>query len=402
MATLNPFTGNAAALSAIPEELQPQFQQANTQQKMAELLLAQGMQGQPQGQMISGHYVAPSWSQQLAPIANQMLGLYAGSQAEKGVNEYAKALRSLKSKEEEGIIQAMTPKPARAEEMAGPAYKGVIPSIQYPAQEPNYFDVARLIKNSQTGAGKEYLPEVIKKMNPESPTSVLEYQYAQKNPAYSTWIGEQAKLKSPKTVFNISDIMGKDIGQVKDILEQGRTQVQSGELALGAANKLDQAIKSGNLNVGPTANVGQYLGQLGDSLGFVNQKGQEKLVNTRQALQGLAQMWASERGQAKGQGTLTEGENALYGKIASGNLNEISIPELKYMVESTKNKGNYYRSEYENKLNVLRKNPKFADVIPLYEVGSMPAVQWNTGGSKSPLVNEALGIVRGNQAGGSQ
>ena len=399
---LNPYTGNSAALSAAPDELQPQLQQAGTQQRMAELLMAQAMQGQPQGQMISGHYVAPSWSQQLAPIANQALGLYAGYQAEKGMSDYAKALRSLKSKEEEGIIQAMTPKPARAEEMAGPAYKGVIPSMQYPAQDPNYFDVARLIKNSQTGAGKEYLPEVIKKMNPESPTSVLEFKEAEKNPRFANYQREQANLKAPKNTFNISDIMGKDIGQVKDILMAGQSQVQAGEMSLNAANKIDQAIKSGNLNVGPTANVGQYMGQLGDSLGFVNQKGQEKLVNTRQALQGLAQMWASSRSQAKGQGTMTEGESQLYGKISSGELDKISIPELKYMVESTKNQGNYYRSEYENKLNVLRKNPKFADIIPLYEVGSMPNVQWNSGAGNSQNINNALSIVRGNQGGANK
>jgi hypothetical protein len=203
--------------------------------------------------------------------------------------------------------------------------------------------------------------------------------------------------KANKTVFNISDIMGKDIGQVKDILLAGQSQVQAGEMSINAANKIDQAIKSGNLNVGPTANVGQYLGQLGDSLGYTNQKGQEKLVNTRQALQGLAQMWASSRSQAKGQGTMTEGESQLYGKISSGELDKISIPELKYMVENTKEQGNYYRKEYENKLNVLRKNPKFAEIVPLYEVGSMPTVQWNGGkaGGTSTVRTKADEILGG-------
>jgi hypothetical protein len=55
--------------------------------------MQQGMQGQPQGQMISGRYVAPSPFQNLASIANQALGMYAGYQADKGQLELAKAIR---------------------------------------------------------------------------------------------------------------------------------------------------------------------------------------------------------------------------------------------------------------------------------------------------------------------
>jgi hypothetical protein len=46
-----------------------QQQQILRQQKMAEMLMQQGFQ-QPQGQMVSGHYVAPSFTQNLANLAN--------------------------------------------------------------------------------------------------------------------------------------------------------------------------------------------------------------------------------------------------------------------------------------------------------------------------------------------
>ena len=47
------------------------------------------------------------------------------------------------------------------------------------------------------------------------------------------------------------------------------------------------------------------------------------------------------------------------------------------------------------------KNPKYKDIVPLYEVGSMPNVQFNAGGG-SQAVNDALSIVRGNQSGANK
>ena len=41
----------------VPLELQPELQNITQQQKLSQMLLQQGMQ-QPQGQMISGRYVA--------------------------------------------------------------------------------------------------------------------------------------------------------------------------------------------------------------------------------------------------------------------------------------------------------------------------------------------------------
>jgi len=89
------YTGGSAPLpiSSTPEAYQPVALENQQQQRMAQLLMQQAMQGQPQGQMISGRYVAPSWSQQLAPVLNQALGLYAGYQADKGQLDLAKAIR---------------------------------------------------------------------------------------------------------------------------------------------------------------------------------------------------------------------------------------------------------------------------------------------------------------------
>lgn len=68
------------------------------QRKLADLLTAQGF-NQPQGQMISGHYVAPSWTQQLAPMANILAGTAISERADKKQAELAAALRGKQAAE---------------------------------------------------------------------------------------------------------------------------------------------------------------------------------------------------------------------------------------------------------------------------------------------------------------
>lgn len=80
-------------IASVPEAYQPLALQNIQQQRMAQLLMQQGQQPMPQGQMISGHYVKASPYQNLASIANQALGMYAGYQADKSQLELAKKIR---------------------------------------------------------------------------------------------------------------------------------------------------------------------------------------------------------------------------------------------------------------------------------------------------------------------
>jgi hypothetical protein len=74
-------------------DFNPELQDVSRQRKLADLLMSQGMQ-QPQGQMISGHYVAPSWTQQLNPLANIVAGQTIGERADVQQTKLAEALRT--------------------------------------------------------------------------------------------------------------------------------------------------------------------------------------------------------------------------------------------------------------------------------------------------------------------
>lgn len=84
-------TYNLAQAGTLNPEQFAQQQQLNRQQQMAQMLMQQS--GPPQGQMISGRYVAPSWAQQLVPLANIMASKYIGEKADTEATKLARAIR---------------------------------------------------------------------------------------------------------------------------------------------------------------------------------------------------------------------------------------------------------------------------------------------------------------------
>jgi hypothetical protein len=70
----------------------PETADLSRQRKIAEMLMSQGME-QPQGQMISGYYVAPSWTQQLAPLAKAAMGTGLSQSLDAKQSKLAEALR---------------------------------------------------------------------------------------------------------------------------------------------------------------------------------------------------------------------------------------------------------------------------------------------------------------------
>jgi len=78
--------------SNLPPEILGEQQALNRQQQMAQLLMQQGQQT-PQGQMISGRYVAPSFTQNLASLANAYVGSELAKKGDKQALKLAEQLR---------------------------------------------------------------------------------------------------------------------------------------------------------------------------------------------------------------------------------------------------------------------------------------------------------------------
>jgi hypothetical protein len=224
----NGFLPTNAGIGAIPPELFAQQQALNRQQQMAQLLMQQGM-NQPQGQMVSGRYVAPSFFQYATPLAQ----MYAGTRLqEKGDKAMADLLRNLqvgKTQAEESIIKSLTPQPAQVNELAGP-YTGNVPMpISYqPPKEPDYAEAARLIRTNPYGAGKEFMPQIAKNLIPETPSAIKEFEYAEKNPLYKEYLMSLKKAGAP-SMTAITNVQAFEPFKSKVQGQMGETLVKNFE-----------------------------------------------------------------------------------------------------------------------------------------------------------------------------
>jgi hypothetical protein len=110
-------------MGTLPPELYEQQQQLNRQQQMAQLLMQQGQQ-MPQGQMVSGRYVAPSFFQNIAPLAQSYVGAELAKKGDKQALELAAQLRQRYGDELKEFRNLMQGREELAPEQAGPTQTG--------------------------------------------------------------------------------------------------------------------------------------------------------------------------------------------------------------------------------------------------------------------------------------
>ena len=80
-----------ADIGTLPPEVALEQQRLTRQQQMAQALMQNNQQ--PQGQMIGNRFVAPSFFQNLQPVANMLAGAYITNQAEEKQLALANKLR---------------------------------------------------------------------------------------------------------------------------------------------------------------------------------------------------------------------------------------------------------------------------------------------------------------------
>jgi hypothetical protein len=107
----------------LPPELYEQQQQLNRQQQMAQMLMQQGQQ-QPQGQMVSGRYVAPSFFQNILPLVQTYAGTRLAEKGDKKAMELASALRQRYGDEIKEFRNLMQGREELAPQQAGPTQTG--------------------------------------------------------------------------------------------------------------------------------------------------------------------------------------------------------------------------------------------------------------------------------------
>lgn len=208
-----------------PDDLLDQQRNLSVRQKMAMMLMGQNQQ--PQGQMISGQYVAPNWAQQLTPVVNQLAGAYLTKQAEDESSKIARQLRQGKMAAEQEVMNAMSPTPAKVTELAGPAYKGQAPVAIQDAKGPDWAK-ALAATNNPYGAGKDLRSTILKQMNPEDTADYKNYLKSGFKGSFNEYLDMDANRK--RSVNSVTLTMPSEserkAGTMVKILDSNLLQMQ--------------------------------------------------------------------------------------------------------------------------------------------------------------------------------
>lgn len=398
------------------------LQTLNRQQQFAQGLMNQGLQGQPQGQMVSGFYVKPSITQALNPLAQALTGAYLGNKAEAKGKELATALRGKQQEAVQNYIQALQSTPAQeggiqgpngqmttqttpdmynADMSLNPAYKQVAPVA---AKSPDYnaaFQAAtspyapaplqaagyEMLKPQKLGEG-----ETLQRFNfnngqftplasggEKLPTEYKEYQKAAEGGFKGTFFDYQQALKRAGA-SNVSVRTGNSLAeQIGPMMKESAAQTVGAMKTADAADQILGALKTGNIIAGPGANVRLPLAQVANMVGAGGKDEAEKLANTRVMVQNLAKLTLAGRQQMHGEGAISNSESGIAERAMSGNI-DLTAGEIAQLANAAKRSAAYQVQSHNQRLKVMESNPETRGLAPYYQVNGMTPIA-PTGGN---------------------
>ena len=340
----------------------PEILGLQRQRQLADLLTGQAF-NQPQGQMISGHYVKPSALQQALPMINAAIGGLTNANLDTKQQELAAALRG---KQQEAVNQYANAK--TAQEKFAAANNPYAPQwLQQAGAEmlkPQKLGEGETINQLNLGTG-QYTP--LAQGGEKLPTEYKEYLKAKEGGFQGSFFDYQQALKragAPSVSVNTA----KDISaQVGDIAKESRVQAAGAVQTADAANRIIQAVDSKNLISGPGANVRLQAAQIADAIGAGGNTTADKIANSRQAIQGLAQLTLQGRKQMRGEGAITESEGKLAERAMSGDLN-FTAAEIRQLAEAAKRSAKFTYNQHQNIINTMQNNPEAKGLVPYFQV----------------------------------
>jgi hypothetical protein len=344
----------------------PELQGLSRERKLAELLMAKGMQ-QPQGQMISGHYVAPSWSQQLNPMANVLAGEAISGRADTKQTELAAALRTQKGEALSQFQKLMSNPETRTQAMQFASKNQFLQPLVADMMKPqNLAEGAKLVMPN-IGSGE---PINLAVGGEKKTEAIRGYELAKTQGYPGTFFEYEHQLKRAGAPNVINQVGASLAGQTGDLFKESKATAAVGYNAITSADKI---LNSTNKAItGPLANARLTGLQLADTLGVTGKGEKEKLAATREVLQETGKLALSAP--PKGQGQVSNYERDLYQRAASGDIN-FTPTELNLIAKRAKDFGEYQIQQHNDLLKAgAELGPDVAKMARMYQVTPPPSV----------------------------
>ena len=395
----NPFLGSAnpqqflQQQQILPPEMQQESRDISRQQRLADMLQGQAF-NQPQGQMVSGRYVAPSFFQNVLPLAQAYAGNVVNERAGAKQVALAQGLRDRQVKDAELFSEAMSGVPAdpnTGRAAIAPDYKAAV-RIALNSYDPAIrAEGLSMMKGMKLGEGETFQRmnfgtgkmETVASGGAKMPDTIKTAAMTLGLPTdSSTWTPAQVQAvnnqvmalkRAGGTNVSITQSTGKSLaGEVGPILKESVAQTQGAYRTLDSADKILTALESNNLITGPLATQRIQAGRLATSLGFAGKDEGQKLANTQQAVQGLAGLVLAGRQQMRGEGAISASESTIAERAMSGDIN-MTPAELAMLANAAKRVGQYQIQTHNQRLEAMKADPELKGLVPFYSVSPMAA-----------------------------
>lgn len=193
------------------------------------------------------------------------------------------------------------------------------------------------------------------------------------NPLVQEFQLDKAKKSAPNVTVKTDVKTGESLaGQIGPMMKDSTAIAEGAVKQVDAAQRIIKAVDGGQLFAGPLADKRVTLAQVGQVLGVGGKDDAEKLTNTRQAVRGLAELTLQGRQQMKGQGAITESEGKLAEKAMSGDISQLTVPEIRQLARASERAARFNHAEHVRKLTVMQNNPELQQLSPFYQGPAMP------------------------------
>lgn len=179
----------------------------------------------------------------------------------------------------------------------------------------------------------------------------------------------------PNVDVRVNSKMGEGLaGKVGDIATEGRSAAIGAVDIVDTVNRVSSALDKGNVNLGPTATIRNKADQFANVLGIGGATTEERLVNTRNVMRGLAQFTVAARKALKGQGQVSDYEGKLLSKAESGEIEDFTAPELKDFLKVTDRIARKAHAEHKRIIGVMgqSQDESVRGLVPYFDIPDLP------------------------------
>ena len=336
------------------------------QRQLANLLTGQAF-NQPQGQVISGHYVKPSALQQALPMINAAIGGVTNANLDEKQQTMADMLRGKEQDVVQRYMAAKTPQEqfTIANERYAPAQ---LKSSAYEMLKPQVLAPESSIVKPSFGAEGGYQTMAT---GPEKKTEAIRgYELAKTQGFPGSFFQYEAELKRAGAPSVVNQVGASLAGQAGDLFKESKATTVGGYNAIASADKI---LNSTNKAItGPLANARLTALQTADTLGITGKGEKEKIAATREVLQETGKLALAAP--PKGQGQVSNYERDLYQRAASGDI-DFTPTELNLVARRAKEFGEYQIQQHNELLKSgAELGPDIAKMAKLYKVNPPQSV----------------------------